>query len=320
VEYTTIGRAERNSHRNIARELKNARRGKFEPDVGTLEDVVARWAKGNARTLVLSSETFEECKPREIRQLRRAFAGLDEKFRILFVIRDLLELLPSIFDQQCRHGFTSQRFDEFFEKMMRHPRTDFFATAEQWADVFGWDAMRVRALDSRNLVNGSLLEEIVATLQIEEGDLRLLRTKSRNASTGWKSLVAVQALVENRHGLPGAHPLLAMPRPDDQDRPLGRMAMRVAARRGWDKDKGRYFTREQAMQCWEKFRATVEKINMHTREQIPSPLSLDERNFVEREFEPDVRHIPTDELRTFYDELWQESKKSKQTSGRLSNR
>jgi hypothetical protein len=60
VEYSTIGRAERNSHRNIARELKNARRGKFEPDVGTLEDVVARWAKGNSRNFVLSSERFEE--------------------------------------------------------------------------------------------------------------------------------------------------------------------------------------------------------------------------------------------------------------------
>jgi hypothetical protein len=320
VEYSSIGRAERNSHQNIAHELKNARRGKFERDGGTLEEVVARWAKGNSRTLVISSERFEQCNPHEIRQLRRAFAGLGEKFRILYVIRDLLELLPSIFDQQCRHGFTSQRFDEFFEKIMRHPRTDFFATAERWADVFGWHAMHVRALDPRNLVNGSLLEEIVATLQIEEGDLRLMRTKSRNVSTGWKSLVAVQALVENRHGLPDAHPLLAIPRPDDQDTPLGRLALRAAARHGWNKEKGRYFTREQAIQCWEKFHATVEKLNMQTREQIPLPLSLDERKFVEREFEPDVRHIPTDELRTFYDEMWRVSKKSKHTSGRLSNR
>lgn len=318
VEYPSVGRAGRTSHRNIAYELQNERRDRFTPHAGTLETVMEQWAKSTNRTLVLSSETFEECKPREIRRLREiATAGrAAEEFRIMFVIRDLIDLIPSIFDQQCRHGFTGQKFDEFFERIIRHPRIDFFAIAERWAQVFGWNAMFIRALDARNLVNGDLLDEVAAILQVDERDVRLTKTKSRNPSAGWKSIAAIQALFEGNHRLPLQHPLLAMQRPNEHDKSLGRAAVRVAAAHGWNKERGQYLTQEQAARCWQKFRVTVEKLNLRTRERIPLPLTLDERGFVQREFEPDVRYIPADELRTFYDALWlQQERYSRRSQG-----
>ena len=315
VEYCPTGSK---THRNVAYELQRRRRDKFDPAYGTLRALADQWSTGNSRTLVLSSERFEECKSREIKRLKKIFAARrpEEQFKIVLIIRDLVDLIPSIFNQKTRNAFQSERFDEFFEKMMLHPRIDFFLTAERWANFFGWSAMHVRNLEPRNLVNSSLLDEFSAVLELNQKDTDLVKTNSRNESADWKSLAAVQALFEGRHGLPDSHPLLAEARPTKGNRSLGKAAMSVAARQGWNMDKGRYLTLEQARRCVSKFQSVVERLNSQTNEQIPPPIGLDERKFVAREFEPDVKYIAASDLRSFYDELWLEIKSEKRQKKR----
>ena len=89
---------------------------------------------------------------------------------------------------------------------------------------------------------------------------------------------------------------------------------------GWTEDRGLYLTRSQAERCLEVFRASVSAMNEYLPEQVPLPLDLDARGFVEREFLPSAAHIPRIELREFYDqvaELVAAQKKIQRNKGRV---
>lgn len=224
--------------------------------------------------------------------------------KIVFIIRDLAHLVPSIFSQQTRHGSDEASFDELFERMMAHPRTDFFNTAERWASVFGWSAMEIRTLDNRDLRNGDLLDEFVSIMGAEQIEDQLKKTTNRNVSRSWKSLEAVRALCSGKHGLPSDHPILVAPDRARDPRLLGRAAMIVSDKLGWDHDTARYLTAEQAERCRDRYCIAVENINRHVARKIPMPVDLKASGFIGREFEPDVSRIPRAELRSFYDEVW----------------
>ena len=314
VEYPQIGRAGTRSHRNLGLELLSARRekfgpegqDKFDPEAGTLCQLIDDWRRQKFRTLILSTEMLEDAEPDEIEKLKQVLPSERlGKCKIVFVIRNLIDLIPSVYSQQSRHGFHERSFDEFFEKIIKHPRTDFFYTAESWANVFGWSSMEIRALEPRDLKNGDLLDEFVSIIEADPISNQLVKTENRNVSPGWKSLEAVRGLFRGCHGLPEEHPLLAVRERSREGKLLAKAAMQVAAKRGWDRDRGRYLTDEQAWRCIQRFRTAVKRINKRVVRKLPPPVSLKKRPFVAREFEPDVSEISPADLCSFYDEVWQ---------------
>jgi len=240
----------------------------------------------------------------EIKNRKKKNAADRQRCRIVFVIRDLVDLIPSVFSQQTRHGSDEGSFDEFFEKMMEHSRTDFFNTAERWASVFGWASMEVRTLDKRDLKNGDLLDELIFLIGAEQIAGQLEKTTNRNISRSWKSLEAVRALFTGRHRLPSDHPILLARDRFRDSKLLGRAAMKLSDKLGWNRDTARYLTVEQAERCRERYCVAVESINRHLARKIPMPLDLETRKFEGREVEPDVSRISSAELRAFYEELW----------------
>ena len=67
--------------------------------------------------------------------------------------------------------------------------------------------------------------------------------------------------------------------------------------------QGRYLTRAQAQLSLDTYVGAIAALNRRLSEKLPPPPGLEARGFVEREFLPDATHIPTDELRAFYDDL-----------------
>lgn len=305
IDYPKIGRAGKPAHHNFAAEI--AGRQFFHPEAGTLAELCEYWRTAPAGTLVLSSEYFAEADVDQIAGLRQILlsARESEEFRIVLVLRDLLDLIPSFYAQNVKFGKHTHDFDRFFGRIMRERQVDHFAMATRWADVFGWESLQLRLLDRKYLLNGDLLDDFMAICGVNgsgEASPHFRRPKNRNISPGWKVLEAVRALFANRPGLPAERPATEKMTPKEK-RDLGLYAIRAGKLRGWNDDKGNYLTASQAAQCVEMYSTGVQAINGRIREPLPLPPSLESRNFNARGFLPDIDLIPADELRAFYAEV-----------------
>ena len=307
VDFAQIGRRGKSTaHHNFAREIITALR-KFNAAYGTLSELAEYWRNAPAQTLVITSELFEEGEVEQIAVLKETLARAreNEEFRIVLVLRELLDLMPSSYAQKVKYGVKTHDFDAFFEERMQARRINYFETAKRWADVFGWESLRLRLLDRKYLVNGELIDDFMSLCGLDPGSevVELAkRTGQVNASPGWKVLEATRALFDGRHRLnPDRRIGIKMKLKEKQQ--LGRLLMQAGNKRGWNDDRGYYLTRDQAQKCLDIFRTNIDAFNAHLSEPLPMPPDLDARGFHEREFLPDADCIPSRELRDFYEDV-----------------
>jgi hypothetical protein len=305
VDYSPVGQGKRNNHINLFYEIRNHRN--FDSKFGTLAKLVAYRKSSSHKALVLSSEDFEVFRPQELVRFAEALKPLGEDVRIVMVIRDMIDMVPSEYSQKIRNGLNTSDFDSFFDQRMGQPSLPFVEVAELWASTFGWDSLRIRLLDRRHLVNGDLADDFLAITDIDPLGVdaqRLQRPGIANASPGWRVQEAVRALYDGGHGLPATHALGALEERDQEQRKIiGRCSRRLGEKRGWNADRGRYLTLGQAQRCLEMQRASIAALNVNLSTRLPDPLDLEARGFVEREFMPAAAQIPAADLRAFYDEL-----------------
>jgi hypothetical protein len=305
VDYPKIGRVGKPAHHNFAAEI--AGRQFFNPATGTLSELCEYWRTAPSDTLVLSSEYFAESEVEQIAGLRQTLISArgNDDFRIVLVLRDLLDLIPSFYAQNVKFGKHTHDFDTFFRRIMRERQVDHFAMATRWADVFGWERLELRLLERKYLLNGDLLDDFIAICGIKrdgEASPHFRRPKNRNISPGWKVLEATRALFADRPDLPEERPETKNMTPKEK-RDIGLYSIRAGKNCGWNDDKGDYLTASQAAQCVEVYSTGIRAINERVRDPLPEPPGLETRNFTEREFLPDIDHIPTEELRAFYADL-----------------
>jgi hypothetical protein len=257
--------------------------------------------------MIVSAEMLEECETAQARRLGALRRGGDEEVRVVMVIRDLISLTPSSYSQMVKTGQTIHEFDAFFQRWMRRRRIDYFETAQRWADAFGWQALRVRPLDTAHLLNGELIDDFLEQADIDLADPRvgaLHRRGAVNVGPGWRVVEAIRALYAGRAGLPGDHPLAEAARlPRERRETIGRIATRIGAQRGWNADKGRYLTLAQAEQCLATYEASLGRLNGRLADGLPLPLGLEAQGFAARDGLPGASQVPPAELRAFYDDL-----------------
>lgn len=310
IDYPTAGRKlGRSAHHNIANEIQGRRRQRFFPELGTLPELVEHHRSQTFRTTVLSSEMFKNAEVDEIATLKVAFeqSAPIPKFSILLVIRDLSNFVRSRYVKRIKYGDHVYDFDEYFSEVFLQDKKDFFEIGQKWAHVFGWSSMNVWALDSRALLNGDLLDEFMALLSTEirvgAGD-GPRRTESRNISPGWKTVEAVRALYSGTSILVENHPLVvALPELGPRQI-IGKTANKVGEQYGWNSDKGRYLTREQAEICYEKYSLAIDSFNAFLTRKLPSPTVPDPKTFRIESYSPRADMIPKAELEEFYEDLW----------------
>jgi hypothetical protein len=312
LDYPQIGRRTKKAHHNLAYEIQGSK--KFDPRKGTLAESAQHWKQSTSRVMILSSEMFEEAEVHETHELKTKLLearGSSEEFRIYIVIRDLVDLLPSSYAQKVKYGLHGYSFDSFFAARMQMRRVHYFDTVQRWAEAFGWENLQVRVLDPTYLLNGDLIDDLLGVCGVtaEADKRRLKRTGIQNAAPGWRVLEATRALSEGRHGLTETHPLRRRIERKLGDKEfgykLGNCAENAGAMRNWNADRGRYLSRFQAQLCYHAYCNSVIQLNRRLSCELPLPLSLDERGFVERQFVPDVSLIPPHELQEFYDSLWE---------------
>jgi len=307
IDYAKAGRGKRKDHHNIVRDVTGSFR--FKSRQGSLEQLAQEAANPDMTRVIVSSELFEGFGAAHVAAVKASLDEAVSDFRIVLVLRDLLGLIPSSYAQKIRYGLRLFDFDTFFEERMQEDRVDYFETASRWADVFGWDALKVRPLDPRYLKNGDLIDDFLDALDIDVSDPRiraLERPGLVNAALGWKTLEALRALHLGRHQLPRDHPLVSggvAANHRQQGEAIEEAARKVGDDMNWNTDRGMYFTHDQAELVLETYSTAITALNARLPVALPAPASLDERGFVEREFLPDVSRIPSDELNAFYDAL-----------------
>jgi hypothetical protein len=308
VDYPRLGRINRRAHHNFANELKG-RVDKVNPLAASVSDLAAYLRETPHHTTILSSEGFWTCSAEAVRRFAASLAGLDQPIRIILVIRDMVNFAPSIYAQEIRHGIRTFDFDSFFELRQARDRFNPFEAASRWADAFGWDALVVRVLEPAMLAGGDLITDFLTQVGLDPQSPALsglLRQPRVNVSPGWMTLEAVRALFSGRGGLDGSHPLvrlIADDLPDFRKKRIGVAGEVVGDELGWNVDRGRYLTLDQARRLHDAYVGVLDALNARLPGKLPPPESLEARGFVAREFMPDVSHIPAAALKGFYDSM-----------------
>jgi hypothetical protein len=307
LDYTRIGRQFRPSHANLAAELKGG--DNFDSSLGSLDGLARHWRSSPYALKVISTEMFEGLDASEIATLKRRLDGVGEDFRIVMVIRHLASLLPSLYVQRIKRGQKYYDFDRFFELQMGKKHIDYFDMARPWGEIFGWENLRVRALDAGTLVNCDLIDDFLATLDIDPADPQLqslIRPGLFNVTEDWRVLEALRALHSGKTDLAPDHPLrLFLARADRRfdQACVERVAIEAGKRRDWTGDRGHYLTPAQARRCLDVYSGSIEALNQRLAERLPDPTDLNGTEPPTRDFLPHADVIPSAELEEFYDEM-----------------
>ena len=308
LDYPSVGRLNGGAHHNIASELKG-KAEKFRPDAGRVSDLVTYLRDTPYNTTVLSSESLWLNKVEVIKSFAASLADVGKPIRIIMVIRNSVDFAPSAYGQKIRNGGKTFDFDTYFNRRQGRDGFNVFDAASRWADAFGWDALIVRALDPAMLVEGDLISDFLSQVGLDPqapAVRDLPRQPRANVSAGWRTLEAVRALFAGHSGLDMDHPLRKL---ITDDMPLsrkvriGNAGAVVGGELGWNLDKGRYLTLEQAQSLHGVYIGVLEALNERLPTKFPTPASLEASGFVPREFLPDASHIPAEELRGFYDSV-----------------
>ncbi len=125
VEYPQIGRVGP-AHHKIASEVMK------QPGGPVIRKLSAHWATSPHTTMVLSSEMFEEADPDQIAILRKLLLGSNKRdeFRVVIIVRDLIDVVPSSYAQRTKFGVITQNFDVFFEERMQTRRINYFGNGK----------------------------------------------------------------------------------------------------------------------------------------------------------------------------------------------
>lgn len=326
IDYPRVGRElpiHDLSHRNIANGILE-RTTRIHKTRGTLADMMIYLNSTKyAMTIISSEELFRAGEP-AIKRTQSLFESLLQEIRIVLIIRDPAGRIPSAYAHGVRAGASTGDFDTFFEFTVVNDKVDQFKVAARWASVFGWPSIHVRLLSPAALRGGDLTTDFLASagLDPDAPELSALpRPPRANESPGWKTLEAVRAYFGGRSGLPDTHPLMKMKPPDTprKRRNFKSAAETVCRELGWHEDKGLYLTGEQAALCADSHASTIRMLNEHLVEKLATPSGVEEHEFVERPFLPDVSKIDGAELRAFYD-AWSAFLKSKIKENRAGNK
>ncbi len=307
IDYPVVGRSGKKDHHNLVSEIMG--RAKFFPHEGTISELVEHIVGHSYETTIISSEMFEGADGDAIVKLNESLAAVGQQFRIIMIIRDMINLMPSSYAQKVRFGRSKYNFDDFFEMRIKERRVNFGETAKIWADVFGWENLRIVDLNASRPAGVDLIDDFLDAAAVKQGAAALShmpRPGIVNAASGWRVLEAVRALHRGDHHLPDEHRLVRYMNGRDSifnQKRIEKGAVQVGDLRGWNEDRGQYMTRTQAEVCLDIHCHSIATLNSYLPSPLAMPPDLDARGFVERSFLPEAAHIDAEDLRSFYDEL-----------------
>jgi hypothetical protein len=159
-------------------------------------EAIDRLADQGGRSFLLSTENFELMPARRIEMFAERIRRRHD-VRVIAYVRDLTRLMPSVYAQRTKKGRNLRDIDAFFALTQDWRRFRFSEVIGRWGDVFGWETVRVRALDRAALVGGDLVADMVDAVGLPASvlDEALPGTRETfNASPPWEAVEALRAI------------------------------------------------------------------------------------------------------------------------------
>lgn len=303
LAYPTLGRNGR-AHFNFVHELREPRM--FRPEAGGLKDFREMVDQAPDKNYFLSCETFHALAPEAVGRLAARLP--QAPVRVIAYLRPLGSLLVSTYAQSAKMGYASEDFDSFFARRVagggKQLTNGVFTQLKNWADAFGWDALRVGVLARYQLKDSDLITDVLDALDLTWSDLpaELERVGgSRNISPGWKAIELMRLLHTKSGPLPQREDVETYRAVRREAWAVHRLAEEVAQTLRLNDDPGLYLTREQWETCDRAYRNLVRKLNSHLLGQQLSepPQSIPQ----ERPFLPDADRVPRAERAAFFEEM-----------------
>jgi hypothetical protein len=214
---------------------------------------------------------------------------------IVAYLRDPAGVLPSKYNQLTKKGINVSDFDEFYN---RHASRIFELALrmDRWADVFGWENLRIRTLDSRCLTGGNLIEDLLSALGMslaELGGRAAAGMAPQNVSLGWKTTEVLRALYARVRSEVERETFNSQRIKRDVGSVLRNSCIQMMQDLELDSERAQYLTSQQQRECAAVFSREILKLN----EKIVGPkLPLPEVQTIgERPFLPAIEQVPPDQ-------------------------
>ncbi len=308
VIYPRAGR-HTTAHFNLTAQLME--KVTFSDAKGDWNQLIAEMEASPDADFIISSEAFHTLRQPQVEKVRDLLG--DTEVVICVYIRDLGDSLVSRYGQKAKSGSYVGSFDDFFEEVQLARSGDddeYGGTYNQiarWAAVFGWGAMRVRALDPRDLAGGDLVTDMLDAINLNRPEIieavSQETVSAKNAAPGWKTLELIREVHRASGGLRSERSL----RRQDQFKGIRKAASRirrsgeaVADELGLGGGRAQYLTREQWRACRAQYVADLTRLNAEMEHQIPAPSSTEPD---ERPFLPQASEVPAEERARFNERM-----------------
>jgi hypothetical protein len=263
-----------------------------------LDSIIDLHASSSEKHVAVSSEELSLLSSSQIAEVRRRIDR--HNATVVFYIRDLAGIMPSIYNERTIKGMNLLDFDSFYEAQNLSSGLKMLTRAEQWAKHFGWENVRVRSIDPRNLSGGTLINDFLSIFRLSLKDFGAAKAPGlhpQNVSHGWKVLEILRAQFgelalhqenfEIRRGRPHIQRRVASS--------LRNSVVNVMAELNLDSQRTQYISAQQWKECNESYGRVVARLNEkligHT---IPMPK---DHIVTERPFLPSMGEIPFEERR-----------------------
>jgi hypothetical protein len=244
-----------------------------ESDRPTIRKFRKDLAHSPSPNIFLSAEAFHNMKDEGLARLKRITRN--RQVRSLFYVRDYPSWIPSMYAQSTKKNSNLEDFDSFFKAGWKN--VSVVTRLEKWAEVFGWESIRIRPLDPTVLVGGDLISDLLHELGINDPAPEVLQ---ENQSPHWMTLEIMRAL-----GIAATGSEIGS---------LDSRSIRVVRRLIEDcMDPGRprrtqYLSRAQWREAADLYRSDMEILGRHMGMTFP----VSAREPPEREFLPDWNAVP----------------------------
>ena len=129
-----------------------------------------------------------------IKKLKQFVGQYFEKINVIVYVRHYDDLIPSTFQQKIRNGRMSESVEAMLNNILEERMfISYRDRLEGWVSEFGMDAINFRPFDKSVFVNGSLLNDFLATAGFNQTKLKIKEIRS-NTSTGMNSILFLQEL------------------------------------------------------------------------------------------------------------------------------
>lgn len=254
-------------------------------DQQPLERLIRQIKRNPDLDFVLSDEGLLQFEARgDPSRARRLISSSPQGVTVIVYVREYGRWVVSLYGQRTKKARWVEDFDSYFERTRKH--LSVMPRLAAYADLVGWENLRVRSLDPANLAGGGLLTDFADAIEVPDPAKLNFEIADQNVARSWMAVEFRRAVATCLGPDEAPHEAVIV-------RLMKRFA-KVQAAQPAGPARVAYLTSAQAREAAEIYNRDVAAINAKLGTSIPESPAGDPP---ERPFLPSVDALPA-EVRT----------------------